>query len=178
MTINQVFFATDFRTSKIISAGPESSRLSFVIHSLSRPDFAPNAKKGALRLVQVPLTLLSSAQFSKKSRRKNEDFEGKIDPFQPFFSLFQAFSGTWSIRHIIALVALASRPLVLRICLPCFTDQQSLSPLVLVPLFPDSRRHRLRPTDADETLPRATHELYNPRGKQSPKCRVRIERPA
>jgi hypothetical protein len=92
------------------SPAPRFRDNSFVLYSPQKPDFASKVKKGALRLVQSTLNAFIISRFFQKSRRKNAHFEGKIDPFRPFFSLFPAFSGTWPLRRIFASPTALSRP--------------------------------------------------------------------
>ena len=72
-------------------------------------------------MVKSVLNSFIISRILRKSRRKNEQFEGKIDHFRSFFSLFQPFSGTWSLRRIIALtgtVSVSSLPAFSRPLLP------------------------------------------------------------
>ena len=54
-------------------------------------------------MVQSVLNPFTISIILQKSRQKNEQKQAKSTQIRPFSDLFQAFSGTLPIRHIIAL---------------------------------------------------------------------------
>jgi hypothetical protein len=122
MSVLEAFFAPNLQNPKTALASPLVSATFYSSYiRLKDPVLPTMQKKGALRLVQSVLNSFIIRRILRKSRRKNEQFEGKIDHFRSFFSLFQPFSGTWSLRRIIALtgtVSVSSLPAFSRPLLP------------------------------------------------------------
>ncbi len=98
--------------SRPVFAAQNQPRRTWICAATIRPIFAfrtpfllKTRKKVHFVWCKVHLTRLSSTYFCKsrvEKTRKNEANRPEFDPFRAFFGLFQAFSGTISIRRIFA----------------------------------------------------------------------------